>query len=145
MKLRVATAADADWINAAYAEVAFQTSDLSREVLIVAELDGERAGIGRLVPASEDACELGGMLVFEQFRGRGVARAIVDELLRHAGGRTVYCIPFADLEPIYAKAGFVRCEPDATLPRYVSDKLEWCRRKVRRPVILMVLASSPHA
>lgn len=142
MKLRVATVADAEWINAAYAEVGFQTSDLSRELLIVAELDNERAGIGRLVPAGDAACELGGMLVFEGFRGRGVARAIVDELLRHARGRTVYCIPFADLETIYAKAGFIRREPEATLPQYVRDKLDWCRREIQRPVILMVQTSS---
>ena len=140
MRLRIATAADAEWINAAYAEVAFQTSDLSRELVIVAELDGERAGIGRLVPAGEDACELGGMLVFDAYRGRGVARAIIAELLRHARGRTVYCIPFADLEPIYARAGFVRCAPGATVPEYVREKLEWCRREISRPVVLMVLA-----
>lgn len=139
MNLRRATAADAEWINGAYADVHFQPSDVAREVVIVAELDGERAGIGRLVPAGEHACELGGMLVFERFRGRGVARAIIDELLRHAGHREVYCIPFADLEPIYAKAGFVRCDRDAALPAHVRGKLDWCEREIDREVVLMAL------
>jgi GNAT superfamily N-acetyltransferase len=140
MRLRTAIAADADWINERYASVHFQPSDLSRELLIVAELDdGTPTGIGRLVPAGPGACELGGMLVFEEYRGRGIARLIIDELLRHAAGRTVYCIPFADLEPIYAAAGFTRRSRDGALPEYVREKLDWCDREVGRVVILMEL------
>ena len=78
------------------------------------------------------------MHVLEEFRGRGIARAIVDELLRHANGREVYCIPFAELEPIYAGAGFTRIEPEGALPNYVREKLDWCAREIPdRPVILM--------
>jgi GNAT superfamily N-acetyltransferase len=139
MRLRLANAGDASWINERYASVHFQGSDLSRDLLVVAELDGVAAGIGRLVPAGKHACELGGILVFEEFRGRGIARAIIDELLRHANGRAVYCIPFAELEPIYAAAGFVRTTPDDTLPRYIHEKLDWCAREIDRPVILMAL------
>lgn len=135
--LRLARAEDAAWINERYASVHFQTSDLSREMLVVAEVDGVAAGIGRLVPAGEGACELGGMLVFEEFRSRGIARALIDELLDHADGRTVYCIPFADLEPIYAAAGFTRREEDEELPEYVRKKMEWCRTEMTREVILM--------
>lgn len=141
MKLRPATADDAQWINAAYERVGFLPSDLSRELVIVAALDGAPAGLGRLVPAGEDACELGGMLVFDEFRGRGVARAIIDELLLHADGRRVYCIPFADLESVYAKAGFARCAIDDSVPRHVREKVEWCERAMTRPVILMRLTS----
>ncbi len=141
MNLRRATPEDAAWVNAAYDGVRFQHSDLSREIVIVAELDGARAGVGRLVPAGEDAYELGGMLVFDDFRGRGVARALIGELLRHAGDRRVYCIPFADLEPVYAKEGFVRIAPDAPLPEHVAKKLQWCEREMTRPVILMRLAA----
>jgi N-acetylglutamate synthase-like GNAT family acetyltransferase len=140
MKLRRATLEDAPWINAAYDAIGFQRSDLARELLIVAEVEGERAGIGRLVPAGEEACELGGMLVFDAFRGRGIARAIIDELLRHAAGRTVYCIPFADLEPVYAKAGFTVIDEDAPAPEYVRKKLAWCRREIAREVVVMVMS-----
>ena len=137
MRLRRATPADAGWINAAYAEVKFLPSDLHRDLVVVAELDGQHAGLGRLVPAGEEACELGGMLVFDEFRGRGVASAIIAELLRHADGRTVYCIPFADLEPIYEKAGFRTRDRAGDLPQHVREKLEWCEREIARPVILM--------
>ncbi len=107
--------------------------------MVVAEVDGAPAGIGRLVPAGEHAYELGGMLVFEEFRGRGIARAIIEELLRHTNGRAVYCIPFAELEPIYAGAGFERITPDEKLPTYIREKLDWCEREIDRPVILMEL------
>ncbi len=139
MHLRLAAAADSAWINAAYDAVHFQRSDLSHELVIVAEIEGERAGIGRLVPLSETACELGGMLVFEQFRGRGLALKIVEELLRHTNGRTVYCVPFSDLEPVYTKAGFTISDEEGDLPEKLRDKLAWCRREIDRPVSLMVL------
>lgn len=133
MRLRPAHAEEGAWINERYAAVQFMPSDLSRDLVLIAEIDGERAGIARLVPA-DDVWELGGMLVFEQFRGRGVARALIDELLRYAGDRDVYCIPFADLEPLYAAAGFTRAE-DA--PRAVREKFEWCQRTYDRPVLLL--------
>lgn len=140
MQLRLATPNDAQWINERYASVQFQLSELSRDLMVIAEIDGVPAGIGRLVPAGDAACELGGMHVLEAFRGRGVARAIIDELLRHANGREVYCIPFAELEPIYAGAGFVRMEADDQRPEYVQKKLDWCERELPdRPVILMKL------
>ncbi len=142
MNLRIATSDDERWINERYASVHFLTSDLSRDLVIVAEIDGVPAGIGRLVPAGENACELGGMLVFEEFRGRGIARAIIEELLRNANGRTVYCIPFSELEPIYRGAGFVRVTPDETLPAHVREKLDWCAREIDREVVLMQLPSA---
>ena len=138
MHLRLATADDATWINERYASVHFQPSDFSRDLVIVAELDGVPAGIGRLVPAGDDACELGGILVFEEYRGRGIARAIIAELLLHAGEREVYCIPFTELEPIYAAAGFVTREAVGELPEYIRQKLDWCEREIpERDVILM--------
>jgi GNAT superfamily N-acetyltransferase len=139
MNRRLATLDDAQWINERYASVHFLPSDLSRDLMIVAEVDGVPAGFGRLVPAGEHACELGGMLVFEEFRGRGMARAIIDELLRRTDGRTVYCIPFAELEPIYAGAGFERITSDGELPAHIHEKLDWCAREIHRPVILMQL------
>jgi len=138
MRLRLAGANDQGWINERYDSVHFLRSDLSHDLVVVAEMDGQPAGIGRLVPAGADACELGGMLVFEEFRGRGVARAIIEELLAHAAGRTVYCVPFADLEPIYEGAGFVRTGPDDALPSHIREKLDWCAREIDRKVLLMI-------
>lgn len=134
MNLRVATPGEAQWVNERYAEVQFLPSDLARETVIIAEIDGVPAGLGRLVPVDDTSCELGGMLVFESFRGRGVAKAMIDELLRHANGRAVYCIPFADLEPLYASAGFVQTD---TAPPAVREKFVWCQRTYDRSVLLL--------
>ena len=135
MHLRPARADELRWINERYAEVGFVASH-DGELVIVAELDGERAGIGRLVDVDEHSCELGGMLVFERFRGRGVSRAIIDALLAHANGRAVYCIPFAELETLYASAGFARTN-DA--PAKVMEKFAWCQRAYGKPVLLMCM------
>ena len=138
VSLRTATPDDAGWIQEQYNNLHFLPSDLSREIVVIAEVDGRRAGMGRLVPAGENACELGGMFVDDAFRGRGIAKAIVDELIRRAGSKEVYCVPFADLETLYAASGFRRIEP-VNVPGEIQEKLDWCARAIARPVILMKL------
>jgi N-acetylglutamate synthase-like GNAT family acetyltransferase len=138
MLLRTATPDDAGWIQEQYNNLHFLPSDLSREIVVVAEVDGRRAGMGRLVPAGDGVLELGGMFVDDAFRGRGIAKAIVDELIRRAGSSEVYCIPFADLEALYASSGFRRVET-VRVPEKVKEKLDWCVREIPRAVILMKL------
>jgi GNAT superfamily N-acetyltransferase len=91
--LRTARPEEAGWINEQYAKVRFIPSDPTHDQIVVAEADSVRAGIGRLVDVGEGAYELGGMYVLDGYRGSGIARAIVEELIRRAGGRDVYCIP----------------------------------------------------
>jgi GNAT superfamily N-acetyltransferase len=131
--IRAACPDEAEWVNARYAAVRFMPSDLSREVVLIAESGGQPAGLGRLVPVV-DAFELGGMFVFDGFRGKGVARALIDALIERAGEKTIYCIPFASLESLYAAAGFERCH-DA--PRPVREKFAWCQTEYDQPVLLM--------
>lgn len=138
MVLRSAGPDDAGWIDEQYLTAGFIPSDLTRDTVVIAEIDGVRAALGRLVPVGDGAFELGGMFVLDAFRGRGVARAIVDELIRRAAGAELYCVPFADLEALYAAAGFHRVER-AGAPAKVQEKLEWCDREVKRAVVLMKL------
>ena len=132
--IRAARDDEADWVNERYAAVQFIPSDVARDLVLIAELDGQPAGLGRLVPVDEESCELGGMLVFDAFRGRGVARALIDELVRRARGKTIYCIPFAELESLYGAAGFERSEQ---APEPVQEKFDWCQRTYDKPVLLM--------
>jgi GNAT superfamily N-acetyltransferase len=142
LRLRAATTADHDWIDDRYARVHFIPSDFARDTIVVAEMDGAPVGMGRLVPAGEGACELGGMYVEDAQRGRGVARAIIDELIRLAGNRDIYCIPFADLTALYAAAGFAPSDP-ASATDHVREKLAWCKREHERPVVLLKFLGVP--
>ncbi|WP_028312310.1 GNAT family N-acetyltransferase [Derxia gummosa] len=128
--------ADLAWANARYAEVDFLPSDASH-FLALAMLDGERAGLGRVVPVSATAGELGGMVVLPAFRGRGVADALVGFLVAQSRFAELFCIPFADLVPLYARHGFVTLPDDAPAPAPVADKLAWCRAHYPRAVALM--------
>lgn len=141
VKLRTATPDDAGWINERYASVHFIPSDLARDLVVIAEIDQKPVGMGRLVPAGENAYELGGMYVFDEHRGRGIAKAIVDELIRIAGDADVYCIPFAELTALYASAGFAPSDP-ATATDHVREKLAWCAREHDRAVVLLKLVVS---
>lgn len=138
LTLRTARPEETGWVNEQYAKAGFIPSDPASETIVIAELDGTLAGLGRLVSAGTEACELGGMYVLDAFRGGGIARALVEELIRRSGGREVYCIPFADLEAFYASTGFACAEP-AGLPDKIAGKLAWCAREISRPVVLMKL------
>jgi N-acetylglutamate synthase-like GNAT family acetyltransferase len=138
MELRTASPDDAGWIEEQYRRAGFIPSDLSRHTVVVATDGGERVGLGRLVPAGEGMVELGGMWVTDPYRGRGVARALVEELIRRAGASDVYCVPFADLEGFYASCGFERVKREAA-PAALEEKLAWCEREIARPVLLMRL------
>ncbi len=120
-------------MNERYAEVRFIPSDLAKDLVLIAEIAGHPAGLGRLVPVDEESAELGGMLVFDAFRGQGVARALIDALIA-ASAKTIYCIPFAKLESLYAAAGFTRTEE---APAPVCEKYEWCQRTYDEAVLLM--------
>lgn len=134
IEIRAARTDEADWVNERYAEVRFIPSDLSKDLVLIAEIARQPAGLGRLVPVDDDTAELGGMLVFDAFRGKGVARALIDALIA-ASTKTIYCIPFAKLEALYAAAGFTRTEE---APAAVRSKYEWCQRTYDQPVLLMV-------
>ena len=134
--LRRAGPTDLDWVNARYAEADFLPSDPTHLVLI-AEVDGAAAGLGRLVPAGVGAVELGGMYVLPAHRGCGVASALVRGLLGAAGRARVYCIPWDDLAGWYERAGFARVADEAAAPGAVRDKLAWCRSHYARAVRLL--------
>ena len=70
IEVRAAKKSEMEWINTKYDEVEFVHSIFDKEVIAVAEANGQKAGIGRLVTIDENNFELGGIYVFEEFRGR---------------------------------------------------------------------------
>ncbi len=65
---------------------------------LVAEVDGAPAGLARITPIAPRIGELGGIVVFPECRGGGVARQIIDALLATADDDFLYCLPFGNLE-----------------------------------------------
>ncbi|MET0855846.1 MAG: GNAT family N-acetyltransferase [Telluria sp.] len=136
--VRIARPAELESINQRYRDIAFRLS-ADDDVQLVAEVDGAPAGLGRITPIAPRIGELGGIVVFPEFRGSGVARQIIDALLATTDYDFLYCLPFGNLEDLYASFGFRRLEAGAALPAKVADKLGWCRQSYDAPVLLMGL------
>lgn len=131
--VRPAAGSDAAWVAAQYEEIGFVPSDLARDTVVIAELDGQRIGLGRLVPISQGVAELGGIYVQSPFRGLGVARRIVTRLVEgdgereRAGYERMFCLPYEHLVPFYAGFGFQSVEASsAIVPDEVRRKHAWC-------------------
>jgi len=93
------------WANATYRAIRFLESGPEVRVQLVAEHGDQRIGLGRLVELAPGVVELGGIWTAEAMRGRGVARAMVDELLARSRG-PLWCIPFVHLLDFYTTFGF---------------------------------------
>ncbi len=139
--IRKADMREIAWINECYDEVGFVHSDYQREFIAIAEVDGERAGIGRLVTVNSGAFELGGIYVFDPYRGKGVAAKIVDFLTENAEvGRAIFCLPFAHLAGFYQQHGFRKCNKDEVdeVPEEVRKKHQWCNSKYPNETLLFI-------
>lgn len=142
MEIRAAKPFEIDWINQRYDEVEFVHSVFDRETIAIAEVGAQKAGLGRLVSVGKNTFELGGMYVFDAFRGCGIAGDIVEFLLRYAGPQsTVYCIPFQHLVPFYERYGFRLCSDFTQVPDEILRKLNWCGERYAKPTALLVLFS----
>lgn len=121
-----------DWAADRYREIAFSASPPGT-IALVAEVDGERVGLGRIVELAPGVVELGGIWSDERVRGRGVARAMVTALLSRAPAGRLWCIPFAHLAPFYASFGFA--ETPAPWPEPIAAKVADCAAH-RFPVVV---------
>jgi len=118
---------DISWINAKYSEVDFVKSNYDNEYIVIAKVENENAGIGRLVKIDKNNIELGGIYSFPDFRGLGVAENIVRNLFEENpfDKSIIWCLPFENLLNFYSKFGFKNCE-NIKAPEKVARKLEWC-------------------
>ena len=140
IKIILAKKSELDWINACYDEIGFVHSIFDEEIIAIAEVNGQKAGIGRLVTIDEKNLELGGIYVFEDFRNQGVARKIVEFLLNKApSSRAIYCIPFENLTPFYKQFGFIDCLNLEHVPKKLLKKRLWCQEKYTQPTSFLVM------
>lgn len=140
LRIRLADRHEIEWINKCYDEVDFVHSDFDKEVIVIAENDLAKTGIGRLIKLGLRDFELGGMYVFEPFRGQGIAGKIIEALIRHVPhqGR-VFCIAFLHLQAFYERYGFQLCSDYRSVPEVILKKLSWCKGKYLSSTVLLVL------
>lgn len=89
--------------------------DWKRFVVAVNDRD-EMIGCGQLKPHSQEVLELASIAVYPEHQGKGVARAIIEYLLKDSP-RPLYLMCQSSLGPLYKKFGF-RSIPYDEMPRY---------------------------
>jgi predicted GNAT family N-acyltransferase len=124
LSVRDATADECAFADARYREIQFSPTQPSHRQL-VAELEGVLVGLGRLVPIAPGVVELSGIWTSDAVRGRGVARAMVTELMvRAADDPEVWCVPFSHLVKFYESFGFAAVPRPWPAP--ITAKVEAC-------------------
>jgi len=89
--------------------------DWRRFVVAVNERD-EMIGCGQLKPHGRDILELASIAVYPEHQGKGVARAVIEHLLKDSP-RPLYLMCQSSLGSLYEKFGFQAISYDE-MPRY---------------------------
>src|SRR5689334_21786516 len=127
------------WANDLYRAIRFETTPPGA-IALVAELNGERIGLGRLVAHAPEVLELGGIWTDEAVRGRGIARAMVEALLARRAQtphpERLWCIPFVHLSAFYRSCGFALSAPP--WPPSIAAKVSHCIEGGLPDVVVLV-------
>jgi len=117
VKLREAAKADFPAIRALIRQTGINPLGLDWRRFIVAESPaGAFIGCGQLKPHSDGSLELASLAVVPAWRGRGVARLIIQALMAKAP-RPLYLTCRGQLGPFYEKFGFRVLRPEE-MPLY---------------------------
>ena len=115
--LRPAQRSDASAIRRLIWQVGINPIGLDwKRFLVAVDRGGQVIGTGQIKIHSDGSQELASIAVCEEWRHRGVARAIIERLLsNHAGPLYLTCR--SQLVPFYEKFGFQELEP-GSMPQY---------------------------
>lgn len=104
--LRLATSNDAKTIRRIINQAQINPTGLSWKRFVLA-VDGQEniIGCGQVKPHGDGSLELASIAVQPEWRGKGVARAIIELLLKQSPGR-LYLTCRSRLEPLYRNFGF---------------------------------------
>ena len=138
-EIRQAEVKDLVWVNSTYKTIDFLPSTLENEIVAIAFIDDIKVGLGRIAVVDKRSCELGGMYVNPGFRRKGIARKIVEYLIKHAQKRTIYCVPFVHLSVFYESFGFRKIKLDIATPQKIKKKLEFAKKTYKEPTLLLVM------
>jgi N-acetylglutamate synthase-like GNAT family acetyltransferase len=116
-RLRQAEAADAAAIRQIIHLAHINPTGLAWQRFILAvDRRGSIIGCGQLKPHRDGSLELASIAVLGEWRGKGVARTVIEHLLERQPGR-LYLTCRAELGPMYRKFGFEVVNP-AEMPAY---------------------------
>ncbi len=116
--IRPATALHSPLIGDLIQHVDISTRDLDWQHFLVAEdAEGKLIGCGQIKEHPGRTLELASIAVEPEWRGRGVARAIIEALLASRPNEDLYLMTEAGLKPMYAKFGFREITRDE-MPTY---------------------------
>jgi N-acetylglutamate synthase-like GNAT family acetyltransferase len=87
-----------------------------RRFVVAVGPEGRLLGCGQLKPHGDGIMELASLAVEPEYRGQGIARALMDRLVV-SGPRPLFLTARSGLQPFYAKWGFQMLELDE-MPRY---------------------------
>lgn len=115
--LRQATENDSPAIRQLIHRVGINPMSLDwRRFVVAVDDSGRLLGCGQLKPHGKEIVELASLAVQPDRRYQGIARAIIEELLRRAA-RPLYLICRSELGPFYQKWGFRALEL-REMPKY---------------------------
>jgi N-acetylglutamate synthase-like GNAT family acetyltransferase len=104
--LRPAASGDAKTIRQLINLVQINPTGLSwKRFILAVDARGKVIGCGQIKPHRDGSWELASIAVLPEWRGKGVARHIIEHLLQHNPGR-LYLTCRSQLEPLYRKFGF---------------------------------------
>jgi amino-acid N-acetyltransferase len=115
--LRPARETDAGAIKDLVHSVGINPMDLDwKRFLVAVDAQDQVIATGQIKPHGKDVHELASIAVLREYRGQGLARAIIEHLLVNSP-RPLYLTCLSSLEPLYQKFGFVSI-PYEEMPRY---------------------------
>jgi N-acetylglutamate synthase-like GNAT family acetyltransferase len=115
--LRLAQEADSPQIKDLIHKVGINPMGLEwKRFLVAVDAQDQIIGTGQLKPHGSDILELSSIAVEPDHRGQGIARAIIEALLKDSP-RPLYLTCVNTLGPLYEKFGFVSL-PYKDMPKY---------------------------
>lgn len=90
-----------------------------KRFIIAVDAEDRVIGTGQIKPHGKDILELASIAVRPEFQGQGIARAVIEHLLKDSP-RPLYLTCRSVMEPLYEKFGFVALSHEE-MPRYYQQ------------------------
>ena len=118
LEIRSATAEESGDIRRLILEGGINPFGLDwRRFVVAVTGEGDVIGCGQLKPHGKDTLEMASLAVTEDWRGEGIGRRLIEELLQR-GSEPLWLMCRSSLVPLYQKFGFEEVGPGEEQPKY---------------------------